>query len=246
MRRQPLEPSPEVVAEEADQAAEERRRVRRPSTGGSVEPRRGAGARPANGSAAGRRRLEDRDRVGGQVRPAGVAARPGALEQGQARQVAERSATSIGRTRRELRQRLERGRAARRRRNGRPRRGSPGDDRAAGHLADPASRREDAASAVVGATQEAHGASERPRDRHRSRPAGPANAITDVAGVRVGHATIVRGEGPLVVGQGPVRTGVTMVVPHDGDLWTQPLFAGSHTLNGNGELTASNGSARRA
>ena len=70
----------------------------------------------------------------------------------------------------------------------------------------------------------------------RGRP-GPANAITDVAGVRVGHATIVEGDGPLVVGTGPVRTGVTMVVPHDGNLWTEPLFAGSHTLNGNGELT---------
>jgi D-aminopeptidase len=70
----------------------------------------------------------------------------------------------------------------------------------------------------------------------RGRP-GPANAITDVRGVRVGHATIVRGDGPLVVGKGPVRTGVTMVVPHDGDVFTEPIFAGSHTLNGNGELT---------
>ena len=66
---------------------------------------------------------------------------------------------------------------------------------------------------------------------------GPANAITDVPGVRVGHATIIRGDGPLVVGEGPVRTGVTMVVQHDGDTFTEPLFAGSHTLNGNGELT---------
>ena len=66
---------------------------------------------------------------------------------------------------------------------------------------------------------------------------GPANAITDVPGVRVGHATIIRGDGPLVVGTGPVRTGVTMVVPHDGDVFTEPLFAGNHTLNGNGELT---------
>jgi D-aminopeptidase len=70
----------------------------------------------------------------------------------------------------------------------------------------------------------------------RGRP-GPANAITDVRGVRVGHTTIVRGDGPLVVGQGPVRTGVTMIVPHDGDIFTEPLYAGSHTLNGNGELT---------
>ena len=70
----------------------------------------------------------------------------------------------------------------------------------------------------------------------RGRP-GPNNAITDVPGVRVGHATIVRGDGPLVVGEGPVRTGVTMIVPHDGDVWTEPVFAGSHRLNGNGELT---------
>jgi D-aminopeptidase len=70
----------------------------------------------------------------------------------------------------------------------------------------------------------------------RGRP-GRLNAITDVAGVRVGHATVVRGDGRLEVGTGPVRTGVTMIVPHDGDPWTEPLFAGSHTLNGNGELT---------
>ncbi|HEY3523997.1 MAG TPA: P1 family peptidase [Candidatus Limnocylindrales bacterium] len=66
---------------------------------------------------------------------------------------------------------------------------------------------------------------------------GPRNAISDVEGVRVGHATIVRGEGPLVVGEGPVRTGVTVVLPHGGDVWTQPVFAGCHRLNGNGELT---------
>ncbi len=66
---------------------------------------------------------------------------------------------------------------------------------------------------------------------------GPANAITDVSGVRVGQATVIRGDGPLVVGEGPVRTGVTMVVPHDGDIWTEPVFAGCHRLNGNGELT---------
>ena len=66
---------------------------------------------------------------------------------------------------------------------------------------------------------------------------GPANAITDVAGVQVGHVTIVRGDGPLIVGQGPVRTGVTVVVPHDGDVFTQSVYAGSHRLNGNGEMT---------
>ncbi len=66
---------------------------------------------------------------------------------------------------------------------------------------------------------------------------GELDAITDVPGVRVGHTTLISGEGPLVVGQGPVRTGVTVVIPHDGDVWTEPLFAGCHRLNGNGELT---------
>lgn len=66
---------------------------------------------------------------------------------------------------------------------------------------------------------------------------GRHNAITDVAGVRVGHATIVHGDGPLVRGQGPVRTGVTVIVPHDGDPRSEPVFAGAHTLNGNGDLT---------
>jgi D-aminopeptidase len=66
---------------------------------------------------------------------------------------------------------------------------------------------------------------------------GPHNAITDVPGVRVGHATIIEGKGSLDVGRGPVRTGVTVILPHDGDVWDEPLFAGSHTLNGNGEVT---------
>lgn len=68
-------------------------------------------------------------------------------------------------------------------------------------------------------------------------PTGPENAITDVAGVRVGVSTIIEGEGPLVVGRGPVRTGVTVIVPHDGDPFREALFAGCHRLNGNGELT---------
>src|ERR687897_884152 len=66
---------------------------------------------------------------------------------------------------------------------------------------------------------------------------GPLDAITDVAGVRVGHTTLIEGDGPLRPGHGPVRTGVTVVVPHDGDIWTEPVFAGAHRLNGNGELT---------
>ena len=65
---------------------------------------------------------------------------------------------------------------------------------------------------------------------------GPLDAITDVAGVRVGHATLISGDGPLRVGTGPVRTGVTVVVPHDG-IEDRPLFAGCHRLNGNGEVT---------
>jgi len=66
---------------------------------------------------------------------------------------------------------------------------------------------------------------------------GALNAITDVAGVRVGHTTLISGEGALRPGEGPVRTGVTVVIPHDGDIWTEPIFAGAHRLNGNGELT---------
>jgi len=66
---------------------------------------------------------------------------------------------------------------------------------------------------------------------------GSHDAITDVEGVRVGHSTIVRGEGPLVVGKGPVRTGVTVVCPRKGLTRDEPVFAGSHTFNGNGEMT---------
>ncbi|MGI9061009.1 MAG: P1 family peptidase [Ktedonobacteraceae bacterium] len=68
-------------------------------------------------------------------------------------------------------------------------------------------------------------------------PPGPNDAITDVPGVRVGFTTLIEGEGPLVVGRGPIRTGVTVIVPHDGNIWKEPLFAGCHRLNGNGELT---------
>ena len=66
---------------------------------------------------------------------------------------------------------------------------------------------------------------------------GPLNAITDVDGVRVGHTTLIEGDGPLVVGRGPVRTGVTVIVPRAGSVWAEPAFAGCHRLNGNGELT---------
>ncbi len=65
---------------------------------------------------------------------------------------------------------------------------------------------------------------------------GRENAITDVARVRVGHTTLVSGEGRLVTGRGPVRTGVTVVVPCE-EAGHRLLFAGCHRLNGNGELT---------
>jgi len=67
-------------------------------------------------------------------------------------------------------------------------------------------------------------------------PTGPLNAITDVAGVRVGHTTLIDGDGPLVVGEGPVRTGVTAVVPH-GDIFFNRVIAGSFVLNGAGEVS---------
>ncbi|HEX7139341.1 MAG TPA: P1 family peptidase [Vicinamibacterales bacterium] len=67
-------------------------------------------------------------------------------------------------------------------------------------------------------------------------PPGPLNAITDVAGVLVGHATIVQGNGTLKVGEGPVRTGVTAVLPRK-DIWFNGVYAATYTLNGDGEMT---------
>ncbi len=65
---------------------------------------------------------------------------------------------------------------------------------------------------------------------------GPLNAITDVPGIEVGHTTLISGEGKLQVGVGPVRTGVTAVLPR-GRNNTDPVFAAWWTLNGNGEMT---------
>ncbi|MBD5603619.1 MAG: P1 family peptidase, partial [Candidatus Eremiobacteraeota bacterium] len=66
---------------------------------------------------------------------------------------------------------------------------------------------------------------------------GPLDAITDVAGVLVGQVTKIEGApGPLVPGQGPVRTGVTVVLPND-DPWTKRVAAATFDLNGNGEMT---------
>ncbi|HET9014928.1 MAG TPA: P1 family peptidase [Thermomicrobiaceae bacterium] len=66
-------------------------------------------------------------------------------------------------------------------------------------------------------------------------PPGPENAITDVAGVRVGQVTLWRGEGPLVPGMGPVRTGVTVVLPHGGNLFREKVPAAIFVLNGFGK-----------
>jgi D-aminopeptidase len=66
---------------------------------------------------------------------------------------------------------------------------------------------------------------------------GPLNAITDVAGVTVGHTTLISGEGKLQVGKGPVRTGVTAVLPRGKDSMNSSVFAGWWSLNGNGEMT---------
>jgi len=66
---------------------------------------------------------------------------------------------------------------------------------------------------------------------------GPLNAISDVAGVEVGYTTIIRGEGKLVVGKGPVRTGVTAVIPRGHDSLNDPVYAAVFSLNGNGEMT---------
>lgn len=67
-------------------------------------------------------------------------------------------------------------------------------------------------------------------------PTGPLNTITDVAGVKVGHTTLLSGEGPLKPGVGPIRTGVTVVIPRD-DVWHKKVPAGSFVLNGTGEMT---------
>jgi D-aminopeptidase len=66
---------------------------------------------------------------------------------------------------------------------------------------------------------------------------GPLNAITDVSGITVGHTTLISGEGKLQIGKGPVRTGVTAVLPRGKDSMSNPVFAGWWSLNGNGEMT---------
>lgn len=82
-------------------------------------------------------------------------------------------------------------------------------------------------------------ATEKPRARDLGIPfignPGPNNAITDVPGVAVGYSTIIEGTGPVEVGKGPVRTGVTAVLPRGKTF--DPVFSGWYSLNGNGEMT---------
>ncbi len=66
-------------------------------------------------------------------------------------------------------------------------------------------------------------------------PPGPQNAITDVAGVAVGHFTLIKGKGPLRPGHGPFRTGVTVILPHGGNLYAEKVPAAVHTVNGYGK-----------
>ena len=64
---------------------------------------------------------------------------------------------------------------------------------------------------------------------------GKANSISDVEGVTVGHKTLVKGEGPLKCGKGPVRTGVTAIKPYQGNIYKEKLFASTFVLNGYGK-----------
>jgi D-aminopeptidase len=68
---------------------------------------------------------------------------------------------------------------------------------------------------------------------------GPLNAITDVAGTAVGHVTLIEGEGRLVPGKGPIRTGVTAVLTRPRGNW-DPVFAATFNQNGNGDMTGIN------
>ncbi|MGA2396632.1 MAG: P1 family peptidase [Steroidobacteraceae bacterium] len=97
------------------------------------------------------------------------------------------------------------------------------------------------ATAGAAAATPAGGAPPQPRARDLGIPfdgtPGPLNAITDVAGVLVGHTTLVSGSGKLKVGQGPVRTGVTAILPRGPGSILDPVFAAWFAQNGNGEMT---------
>jgi D-aminopeptidase len=86
-----------------------------------------------------------------------------------------------------------------------------------------------------------HDAPKKPRARDLGVPfdgtPGKFNAITDVSGVLVGHTTLISGEGKLQIGKGPVRTGVTAVLPRGKNSMNDAVFAGWFSQNGNGEMT---------
>lgn len=67
-------------------------------------------------------------------------------------------------------------------------------------------------------------------------PTGPRNMITDIPGVKVGHSTIIKGSGPLAPGEGPIRTGVTAILPHEGSLYEKPVKGAYFDFNGCGGL----------
>ena len=94
-----------------------------------------------------------------------------------------------------------------------------------------------AATAIPSAAQT------RPRGRDLGIPftgrSGPLNAITDVVGVAVGHVTLIEGDGKLVPGKGPIRTGVTAILPRPRGNW-DPVFAATFNQNGNGDMTGIN------
>src|SRR5512145_392502 len=83
----------------------------------------------------------------------------------------------------------------------------------------------------------------RPRGRDLGIPfpgkTGPNNGITDVPGIAVGHVTLIEGEGKLVPGKGPIRTGVTAILPRPRGNW-DPVFAATFNQNGNGDMTGIN------
>src|SRR4029077_15374934 len=96
-------------------------------------------------------------------------------------------------------------------------------------------------AALAGGAADAADQATRPRARDLGVPfdgtPGPYNAITDVEGVLVGHTTLISGSGKLVVGKGPVRTGVTAVLPRGSHSMERFSFAGWYSQNGNGEMT---------
>ncbi len=65
---------------------------------------------------------------------------------------------------------------------------------------------------------------------------GALNSITDVTGVAVGHATLIKGDGPWRPGEGPFRTGVTVILPHQGNSYVEKVAAAVHTINGFGKV----------